>query len=77
MTTGTPVTVTMSGSGKAYETVVQPGQTPREVLAQTLGKNPEQYLLRAGTTRLSDIQDVFRQVNKGDELIAATDPVVG
>jgi hypothetical protein len=77
MTHAKNVEVRMSGTGETRQATVQPGMKPREVLAQAVGGNPENYLLRDGTQRFDDQADVHQHVDTGQPLIGATDPVEG
>ena len=73
-----PVGVSVLGSGKTYDTVVRPGDTPREVLARVIEGDHENLYLRAGTGRefVSDT-DLYEEVDEGEVLFGGTNMVVG
>jgi hypothetical protein len=74
-----PVTVRMSGGGKEFETVVEPGDTPREVLAKTVGEQEDQFSLRpkGGTRDIPGGVNLFKKVGDGEELTGVPEPKVG
>lgn len=72
------VTIKPVAGGTERQTEVQPGESPREVLARELGREAgEEKLLRKDGRYLSETGDMYAQVEQGDEVKAAPNPVVG
>lgn len=72
------VTIKPSGGGEEQEVKVSPGQSPREALADAMGRQSENMLLRKGEDGfLSQNGDMFAEVQDEDEVQAAANPTVG
>lgn len=72
------VTIKPSGSGDEQDVKVSPGQSPREALADVMGKESDRMLLRKGPDGyLTQGGDMFAEVQDGDELVASSNPTVG
>ena len=74
MTQKKSITLKMSGSPVQYETVVEPGDTPREVLEKAVGEQADAFLLRQQTEIMREHSDVFQQIEEGEQLVAGTIP---
>ena len=74
MTRKKSIIIKMSGSPAQYETVVEPGDTPHEVLEKAVGEQADALLLRQGTEIMREHIDVFQQVAEGEQLVAGTVP---
>lgn len=68
-----------SGTEREEQTVtVQPGDTPREVLAAAVGRKSDEMLLRKGSDGYLDQQrSAYEQVRDGEAIIASSKPTVG
>lgn len=68
---------TASGS-EAQEVQVTPGQTPRETLAEVVGRNSDQMMLRAGEDGYLDPDaEMSKQVRDGQTVHAVSNPKAG
>lgn len=65
-------------AGRTHKATVQPGESPRHVIARAMGKDSENMMLRRGADGyLSHEDDVYQEVEDGDTIHAVTNPVPG
>jgi len=77
MSQGKTVTVNRAGSDDQTDVTVEPGDTAADVIKAFAG-SPDQYELKTKEGgRLAPDDDLFQQVDQGDELVTAAIPKVG
>lgn len=74
-------TVTIRSSAgterEEHRAVVRPGETPRSILARTVGQEDEMLLRTGPDGYLQPDDDVHARVRDGEQVYAGKNPVVG